>query len=166
MVMNSVKPGPEILAQRPTPCPAASRWRATRGVFQTPQHGPPVANSLILAVSITILNTMLSGLAAYAIAKIPFPGRDQLFAFMLSTMMIPSVLFLIPVYVLIIASVGSWRFQRSSSPLGFSIYNIFLLRQFIHGLPNELFEAAPIWTEPTTRESSSAWSCRWLGPHW
>jgi multiple sugar transport system permease protein len=141
MLMNSVKLGPEIL-HAPNSLPTRITWTGYVGVFQTLNMARLYANSLILAVSITILNTMLSGLAAYAIAKIPFPGRDQLFGFMLSTMMIPSVLFLIPVYVLMYRIGWVGQFQALIIPSAVSIYNIFLLRQFIQGLPNELIEAA------------------------
>ena len=141
MLMNSVKLGPEIL-HAPNSLPSHITWTGYVGVFKTLNMARLYANSLILAISITILNTMLSGLAAYAIAKIPFPGRDQLFGFMLSTMMIPSVLFLIPVYVLMYRIGWVGHFQALIIPSAISIYNIFLLRQFIMGLPNELIEAA------------------------
>ena len=141
MLMNSVKPGPEILhaANR---LPSHITWTGYQGVFETLNMGRLYLNSLILAVSITVLNTLLSGLAAYAIAKIPFPGRNQLFGFMLSTMMIPSVLFLIPTYVLMYRIGWVGHFRALIIPSAVSVYNIFLLRQFIRGLPNELIEAA------------------------
>jgi multiple sugar transport system permease protein len=141
MLMNSVKPGPEIL-HAPNALPSHITWTGYTGVFQSLNMARLYLNSLILAVSITILNTLLSGLAAYAIAKIPFPGRNQLFGFMLSTMMIPGVLFLIPVYVLMYRIGWVGHFQALIIPSAVSIYNIFLLRQFIQGLPNELIEAA------------------------
>ena len=99
-------------------------------------------NSLILAVSITFLNTFLSALAAYAIAKIPFPGRKQIFGFMLATMMIPGVLFLIPTYVMMYRLGWVGHFYALIIPSAISVYNIFLIRQFVVGIPNEQIEAA------------------------
>jgi multiple sugar transport system permease protein len=99
-------------------------------------------NSLILAVSITFLNTFLSALAAYAIAKIPFPGREQIFGFMLATMMIPGVLFLIPTYVMMYRLGWVGHFYALIIPSAISVYNIFLIRQFVIGIPNEQIEAA------------------------
>jgi multiple sugar transport system permease protein len=99
-------------------------------------------NSLILAVSITLLNTLLSAMAAFAIAKIPFPGRGPIFSFMLATMMIPGVLLLIPTYVIMYNLGWVNTFQSLIVPSAISVYNIFLLHQFMRGIPDELIEAA------------------------
>lgn len=141
MVMNSLKPGPEIL-HAPTKLPSKLTLSGYVGVFNTLNMLNLFKNSLILAGSITILNTGLSALAAYAIAKIPFPGRDQLFGFMLATMMIPGVLFLIPTYVIMYRIGWVGHFYALIIPAAISVYNIFLIRQFIVGIPNELIEAA------------------------
>jgi multiple sugar transport system permease protein len=140
LMMNSVKPGPEIL-HAPNSLPTQITFSGYTGAFQYLNMLLLFRNSLILAVSITLLNTLLSALAAYAIAKIPFPGRDQLFGFMLATMMIPTVLFLIPTYVLMYRLGWVGHFRALIVPSAVSIYNIFLLRQFIGGIPNELIEA-------------------------
>ena len=141
MVMNSFKFGPEIL-HSPTRLPSQITLSGYVGVFEKLPMLLLYKNSLIIAVSITLLNTLLSALAAYAIAKIPFPGRDQLFAFMLATMMIPGVLFLIPTYVVMYRLGWVGQFYALIIPAAVSVYNIFLIRQFIIGIPNELIEAA------------------------
>lgn len=141
MVMNSFKPGPEIL-HAPTSLPTQFTLSGYAGVFETLNMLRLFRNSLILAGSITLLNTGLSALAAYAIAKIPFPGRDHLFSFMLATMMIPGVLFLIPTYVIMYRLGWIGHFHALIIPAAISVYNIFLIRQFIVGIPNELIEAA------------------------
>jgi len=140
MVMNSIKPGPEILNE-PNSLPSQITFSGYTGAFDQLNMLVLFRNSLILAVSVTVLNTILSALAAYAIAKIPFPGRDKLFGFMLMTMMIPTVLFLIPTYVLMYRIGWVGTFQALIIPSAISIYNIFLLRQFIASIPNELIEA-------------------------
>jgi multiple sugar transport system permease protein len=99
-------------------------------------------NSLILAISVTLLNLLFDGLAAYALAKIPFPGRKPLFGFMLGSMMIPGVLFIIPAYVFLYRLGWVPSFQALIVPGAVSVYNIFLLRQFIGQIPNEMVEAA------------------------
>lgn len=141
MLMNSVKPGPEIL-HSPTSLPRQLTFSGYTGVFAELNMVRLYRNSLILAVSITFLNTLLSALAAYAIAKIPFPGRNQLFGFMLTTMMIPAVLFLIPTYVLIYNLGWVGQFHALIIPSAVSVYNIFLIRQFMVGVPDEILEAA------------------------
>jgi multiple sugar transport system permease protein len=141
MVMNSVKLGPEIL-HAPTRLPSTITFSGYVGVFERLNIVRLFRNSLILAVSITVLNTFLSALAAYAIAKIPFPGRDKIFAFMLATLMIPGVLFLIPTYVIIYNLGWVGQFHALIIPSAVSVYNIFLIRQFMVGIPDELLEAA------------------------
>jgi multiple sugar transport system permease protein len=141
MLMNSVKPGREIL-HNPNALPTELTFSGYSGVFQRLPVLLLFRNSLILAGATTVLNTALSALAAYALAKIPFPGRDKLFAFMLATMMIPGVLFLIPTYVLMYNLGWVNHFRALIIPSAVSVYNIFLLRQFMVTLPDELIEAA------------------------
>jgi len=141
MLMNSVKPGPEIL-HSPTSLPSTITLSGYTGVFTRLNVLLLFRNSLILAVTGTVLNTMLSGLAAYAIAKIPFPGRNHLFGFMLATIMIPGVLFLIPTYVIMFNLGWVGKFRSLIIPGAVSVYNIFLLRQFMAGIPDEIIEAA------------------------
>jgi multiple sugar transport system permease protein len=140
LMMNSIKPGPEIL-HAPNSLPSQITFSGYTGAFEYLNMLLLYRNSLIVAVTVTALNTLLSALAAYAISKIPFPGRDQLFGFMLATMMIPTVLFLIPTYVLMYRLGWVGHFRALIIPSAVSIYNIFLLRQFIGGIPNELIEA-------------------------
>lgn len=141
MVMNSFKFGPEIL-NSPTRLPTKLTLTGFQGVFQNLNMLLLFKNSLILAVSITFLNTFLSAMAGYAIAKIPFPGRTQIFSFMLATMMIPGVLFLIPTYVMMYRLGWVGHFYALIIPSAISVYNIFLIRQFVIGIPNEQIEAA------------------------
>jgi multiple sugar transport system permease protein len=141
MVMNSVKFGREIL-HNPNALPSEITFSGYTGVFQRLNVLLLFRNSIILAVSVTLLNTLLSALAAFAIAKIPFPGRDKLFAFMLATMMIPGVLFLIPTYVIMFNLGWVNQFRALIIPSAVSVYNIFLLRQFLQTIPDETLEAA------------------------
>ncbi len=101
-------------------------------------------NSVFLAGSITVLNTILSALAAYAFAKIPFPGCDKIFSFMLLTMMIPGVLFLIPTYVLMYRIGWVGHFEALIMPSIVSVFNIFLIRQLMFGIPDEPVVFLPV----------------------
>ncbi|MCC6800455.1 MAG: carbohydrate ABC transporter permease [Anaerolineae bacterium] len=143
MVNNSFKTGREIL-HSPTALPTEITLRGYTGVFEKLDVLLLFKNSLILAISITALNALLSALAGYAFAKIPFPGRGRIFGFMLLTMMIPGVLFLIPTYVLIYNLGWVGRYEALIVPSAVSVFNIFLVRQFMMGIPDELVEAARI----------------------
>lgn len=141
MVMNSIKPGTEIL-HSPNALPSRITFSGYIGVFERLNILQLFRNSLALAGWITILNTFLSALCAYALAKIPFPGREKLFSLMLTTMMIPSVLFLIPTYVIMYNLGWVNTFRALIIPQAVAVYNIFLLRQFMAGIPDELVESA------------------------
>jgi len=144
MVMNSFKPGSEMLNYPRELFPREWTFTGYTGVFAELNVLRLFRNSALLAVSITVLNTLLSALAGYAFAKIPFPGRERIFGFMLLTMMIPGVLFLIPTYVMLYNLGWVGRFEALIVPSAVSVFNIFLLRQFISGIPDELIEAARI----------------------
>ncbi|MBI1256344.1 MAG: ABC transporter permease subunit [Chloroflexi bacterium] len=141
MLMNSFKPGNELLNSSDL-FPRTFTLTGYSGVFEQLDVVRLFRNSLFLAVPITVLNTLLSALAGYAFAKVPFPGRTQVFGFMLATMMIPTVLFLIPTYVLVYNLGWVGQFQSLIIPSAVSVFNIFLCRQFMSGIPDELIEAA------------------------
>ena len=142
-VNNSLKPGREIL-HAPSSLPSEITLDGYTGVFDELNVLLLFKNSLILGISITFLNTLLSALAGYAFAKIPFPGRGRIFGFMLLTMMIPGVLFLIPTYVFIYRIGWVGHYEALIIPSAISVFNIFLVRQFMLGIPDELVEAARI----------------------
>lgn len=141
MIMNSVKPGREIL-HNPTALPSEITFSGYLGVIERLDILRLFRNSVFLAFAITILNTSLSALAAYAFAKVSFPGRQRLFSFMLATLMIPGVLFLIPTYVLIYNLGWVGRFESLIVPSAVTVYNIFLIRQFMVTIPDEVIESA------------------------
>ena len=99
--------------------------------------------SLIGSVSISVL-------AAYGFARIKFPGRDLIFGIILSTMMIPAMVTIIPNFLTVtwfgrigpIKWINNW--PALTIPFMGSVFNIFLLRQFFAQIPDELFDAARI----------------------
>jgi multiple sugar transport system permease protein len=113
-----------------------------------------LCNSFLYALVTTAGSLLFSLLAAYAFARMQFPGRDFLFGMLLSTMMIPSVVTLIPQF-LVIRSLG-----LVDHPLGVvlpsfvSAFGIFLLRQFFLNIPAELENAARI-------DGCSRWGILW-----
>ncbi len=100
-------------------------------------------NSLIVTGSACFFNALISSMAAYGFAKKRFPYRNQLFALYLATLMIPAQVTLIPVFV-IIRSLG---LMNTYPALVFPILNafgVFLVRQFMVNVPDELIEASRI----------------------
>lgn len=101
-------------------------------------------SSIFVAVVGTFGQVLTSSMAAYAFARLSFPGRDKLFFGYLATMMIPGSVTMIPVFV-IMKHLG-WinTYQALIIPGLFSAYGTFMLRQFFMGLPVELEDAAKI----------------------
>jgi multiple sugar transport system permease protein len=101
-------------------------------------------NTAFLSVTIAILEVIFCSMAAYAFARLDFPGRNAVFAFMLATMMIPTAVTLIPAYVLMTKLRLINTFWSLIIPGAISAGSIFLLTQFFKSVPRDLEEAAVI----------------------
>jgi multiple sugar transport system permease protein len=101
-------------------------------------------NSLIISVSHTVLVLVVVSLAAYGYTRLQFKGRDLLFGFLLASMMFPGVVNLIPLYS-IMDSLG-WvnNLLAVIVPGAAGVFNIFLVRQFVLGIPKTFDESARI----------------------
>ncbi|MGQ9491580.1 MAG: carbohydrate ABC transporter permease [Anaerolineae bacterium] len=101
-------------------------------------------NTAVVSVGSAILQVVACSMAAYAFARLRFPGRDGVFAFMLASMMIPGAVTLIPSYV-VMTKIGFINTYWSLLvPSAISAGNIFLLTQFLKAVPRELEEAAVV----------------------
>ncbi len=101
-------------------------------------------NSLIVAVSQTILTVIVTSLAAFGYARLSFKGKNGLFAFLLATMTFPGVINIIPLYKIcqVLGIVDSlWALIL---PGVGGVFNVFLIRQFMTSIPQALDEAAMI----------------------
>lgn len=102
------------------------------------------ANTLFIGFS-TVAGVLLTSiLAAYAFARMRFPGREILFFVLLSTMMIPFEVTLIPNFILMRDFQWIDHYEAMIIPWTASAFSIFLLRQFFRSIPNELHDAAVI----------------------
>jgi multiple sugar transport system permease protein len=101
-------------------------------------------NSMFASISITALVLLLSSLSAYAFARLEFPFRDLIFFILLTSLMVPGAVTLIPVFILL----RNLNFLDSPNaliwPAGASVGGIFLLRQHFQSIPKELEEAAVV----------------------
>lgn len=108
-------------------------------------------NSVVITFTTCVGLLISATLAGYAFGRIRFAGRDVIFAILLSTLMIPESVTVIPSLLIIRGSViplpgGSWlnTLQALTVPFMANAFSIFLLRQFFAGIPNELWDAARI----------------------
>jgi multiple sugar transport system permease protein len=115
-----------------------------RDALRVAPFGRYFLNSLLNAVAQTLLGMVVVTLAAFAFAKIPFWGRDVVFAAILSSLVIPGEMLLVPNFVTVFKLGWLDTYAGLVVPWIASVFGIFLLRQFFLSLPNELFEAARI----------------------
>lgn len=145
MISTSLKTPEEIIQFPPSFFPKvwhfqnyADTWHATKFTRYT-------LNTLMIASIGAFAHVVSNSFIAYGFAKIRFPGRSFLFSVVLGTMIIPGFVTLIPQYVLFakIHWVGTYLPLIIPGFFG-SAFQIFLLRQFYLGIPNDLIEAAKI----------------------
>lgn len=151
MILSSVKPAVEIF-KYVTPVswrtfiPETFTLDAYRELFQLVPFpfSRYLLNSVFVATSVTILSLIVNALAAYAFAKLEFPGSGVLFGIFLGTMIVPFEVLAIPLYIQV-RSLG-WvnTYQALIIPWVANPLGIFLLRQFFQEIPRELEEAARI----------------------
>lgn len=105
-------------------------------------------NSILITLITLVGQITFSVLAAYAFARMEFPGRDFIFSVMLSTIMIPAMVFIIPNFLTVtwlgritpIPWINNW--PALTIPFMGNIFSIFMLKQFFAQVPDELFDAA------------------------
>lgn len=145
MVSTSLKTNEAVFAVPPAMLPSPVQWDNYAEVFRVVPFALFGFNSLKIS-SLATLGTLIScSMAAFAFARLRFPGRGVLFAILLSVLMIPSQVTLIPVYY-VMAQLG-WinTHYPLIVPSWFgNAFGIFLLRQFFLTLPQELMDAAKI----------------------
>ena len=101
-------------------------------------------NSILVAVAVTLGQVTTSACAAYAFARLRFPGRDKVFLGYLGTMMIPGAVTMIPNFILMRLLGALDSYFALIVPAMFSAYGTFMLRQFFMSIPRDLEEAATI----------------------
>ena len=124
-------------------------------IFRVTPLGSGMLNSAFIGVIICTTTVALSTMGGYAFAKIEFPGRQVLFLIILSTMMVPFFLRAIPLFVMMAGAQPLWPFwflrvnwvntyQAQVFPFLVSAFGIFMLRQFMMDIPDDLVDAARI----------------------
>ncbi len=124
--------------------PTDWRWQNYAEVFDYVPYGQYVVNSLFVTTCIVVGQIMTSTLAAYAFARLRFPGKNVLFIMLMSALMVPLFATIIPIFVIVRSlglsdTHGSLIIPALITPLG-----IFLMRQFFLTIPTELEDAAKI----------------------
>jgi multiple sugar transport system permease protein len=153
MISTSLKSPFELMEQRWIP--EQPQWRNYQDAFAFGMWGRWLLNTVILTISAVVAAVFATSLTAYAFARLRWPGRDFMFGVVLATMMMPGIILLIPQFI-IFANLPAFGFQGSKvwvntflplivpGFLGGSAFNVFLLRQFMRGIPMSLSESAKL----------------------
>ncbi len=144
MLLGSVKTQGEILQRPPTWWPQDPTGENFAQWFGPLDFGTFFVNSLVVAVITVLGNIVFCSMVGYALAKMDFPGKRVLFLLVMLTLMVPGVVTFVPLFVMV-SSLGLVNTYPAlilpfiTAPIG-----VFLMRQFIMGIPDALLEAARI----------------------
>jgi len=144
MISTSFKSAESVFTYPPQWIPKHPTIEQYQKLFREVNFLQFFKNTVIVAFGITLFSLFLNSLGGYAFAKYRFPGREKIFALLLATMMVPGQITMIPVF-LMLKSVGLINsYWGLIIPAGASAFGIFLMRQFITTIPNDLIESARI----------------------
>ena len=144
MVSTALKPNAAVFELPPRLVSGALQWDNFAGAWNYVPFGRFMLNGLLVAGVGTLLVLASSSLAAYAFARLRFPGRDRLFVAYLGTLMVPQEVIVVPMFILM-KNLG-WvdSYQALILPWAFTAFGTFLLRQFFLTIPRELEDAARV----------------------
>ena len=144
MVLGSFKTTGELRQVPPTWFPEVWTTANYEDLFSRLNFLGYFFNSTVVALAVTIGNIVFCSMLGYALAKLEFPGKRILFVVVLGTLMVPSVVTFMPLFVLT-ANLGLVNTHAGLIlPFLVGAFGVFLMRQFIAGLPDELLDAARV----------------------
>jgi multiple sugar transport system permease protein len=144
MGLLSLQTEAETLSADPVLWPDKLQFGNYVELFERAPFGNFILNSLIVAGGITVAHLVFDPLVGYVFAKFRFPLRNTLFLMLLATLMVPMFVRMIPLYTMM-ANLG-WlnSYQALITPFVMDAFGIFLMRQFILPIPDDLIQAARI----------------------
>lgn len=144
IVVSAFQPPSVVLAFPPRLVPAPATWINVARLFANSMILRWLLNSAVVAGVVTASNVLLGALAGYTLAKKRFPGRQAIFWTVISLMLVPGQLTIIPLYALIIRLDWINTYRALIVPALVGPFAIFLMKQFLQTLPSELLDAARI----------------------
>ncbi len=150
MVGTALKPNTEIYTWPPRILPQHPVWNDFLAAWNEAHFSRYFLNSTVVAVVSVVTNVLVGSMAGYAFARLRFPGRNLLFLLVLVTLMIPNAVLIVPLFLMMkdvpFTDPGGWlnTYQGIILPTAVTGFSIFLMRQFLAGLPRDLDEQAEI----------------------
>lgn len=145
MLSTSIKQKIDVFALPPVWIPKDPQWGKYAEIWTAGPLLNGIKNSVIIALSVTVVGTLTSSLAAFSFAKLKFPGKNIIFLLLLTALMIPYPAVMIPQFIMF--SELGWidtLLPLIVPGLFGNIVMIFFLRQYLISVPNEVLEAAKI----------------------
>jgi len=145
MFTTAVKTKPEVLALPPVLWPDSPQWATFARMWTEAPVLSGFKNSIIVAGTVTVIGSVTSSIAAFALSKMRLPGKNVIFLALLSGLMIPYPTLMIPQFVMFSRLQWVDTLLPLIVPLLFgNIIMIFFLRQYLESVPDSLIEAAKI----------------------
>lgn len=144
MVLGSLKPDAELRMVPPTWWPQEASLANYAELFNRLNFGRFFFNSTAVAVVVTTGNLVFCSAVGYALALLEFRGKKALFALIMGTLMIPGVVTFVPLFVLVANLDLVDTLPGLMLPFLVAPFGVFLMRQFMLGLPRELLDAARV----------------------
>lgn len=144
MVATSFKPEADIVKFPPSLLPDRVTFQHYLEVWDRIPFARLYVNTIVFAGGVTLISLLLDSMAAYALARLQFRGRDLVFVAILVMLMLPFQVTLIPLYDLLVSLGWTNTMQGLIVPRATNAFGIFFLRQFLLSLPRDLEEAARI----------------------
>ncbi|XJZ27748.1 carbohydrate ABC transporter permease [Bacillota bacterium Lsc_1132] len=141
MVFSSFKPEREVSSLIPSLLPKKFTLENFQNLFENMSFGLYLKNTIVIVLW-SFVGLFLNAMAGYAFAKFQFKGREKLFYLVLATMMIPGQVTMIPVYLILNQMHLTNTMAGIVLPGLVGAFGIFLFRQFMTTIPDELLEAA------------------------
>ncbi|MEV5187578.1 carbohydrate ABC transporter permease [Streptomyces werraensis] len=144
MALSAFKTRRDLTASPPVWIPSEwtlSNFSALLDQLDMPRY---FLNSLIVAVLVTLCNLLFCSMLGYALAKLEFTGRSKVFGVVLAALMVPGNLLILPLYVLMTRLGLIDTYAGLVLPFAAGAFGVFLMRQFMQSIPDELLEAARI----------------------
>ena len=144
MLLGSFKPTAELRQVPPTWWPVQGTFENFTDLFSRQNFGRFFFNSGVVATAVTLGNLLFCSMLGYALAKLEFPGKRVLFLLVLGTLMVPSVVTFMPLFI-VVSNLGLVNTHAGLIlPFLAGAFGVFLMRQFIMGIPQELLDAARV----------------------
>lgn len=144
MIITSLKDRENVLTVPIQWIPNPVSFKGYADVFTFFPFGTAIFNSLFISVFTTVITILSAAMAAYAFAKIDFKGREKLFGLYLATMMVPSQVTIIPMFIILNQLKLVNTFAGLLAPTIFNAFAIFMLRQQMKTISNDYIDAGII----------------------